>query len=139
MKIKTQFLPTLVCGLIVAASPAIRAEDAPASPAPSTPAHHGEKGKGEHGEAPLERLTKALDLTGDQKTKIKSIFEERRENVKAVREDATLSDEQKKEKAKEIIQSSTGKIKALLTPEQQTKFEKVMEEMKSRRKPPGKE
>jgi len=134
MKIKTQFLPALVCGLIVAAFPVLHAQDAATSPAPP---HHGEKG--DRGEGPFEKLFKSLDLTEDQKTKIKPVLEERREKMKALRADTTISDEQKHEKAKEIMQSSNGQIKAILTPDQQAKFEKFIEEMKAQHKKPGKE
>jgi Spy/CpxP family protein refolding chaperone len=47
--------------------------------------------------------------------------------MKAIREDATLSDEQKREKARAIFGGSADEMKAVLTPEQAEKWKAEME------------
>ena len=134
MKIK--LITSFICGIIIALTPALRAQDAttsgtaPAGPGnPGHQFHPGERG----GENPLERLSKALDLTEDQKAKIKPIIEERRQKMQALRDDTSLSKEQRMEQVKEIFKSSNEQIKALLTPDQQQKFEQLMQEMREHR------
>lgn len=82
----------------------------------------------------MERLTKALDLTPDQQAKLKPIFEDRRDKMKALRDDASVTPDQKKEKAKAIMDATNDQIKAILTPDQLPKYEKFLAEIKEHRK-----
>ena len=68
-------------------------------------------------EARVEQLDKALTLTADQKTKIMAILEKGREEAQAIPK------EERKEKMPEMMRAQNAKIRALLTPEQQTKFD----------------
>jgi Spy/CpxP family protein refolding chaperone len=125
-------LPALVCGAVLALSPTLRAQDAAATPAaaPETTTATPEAQR----RVPLiERLTKDLNLTDDQQAKIKPILQDRRSKAQAIRGDASLSKEQRKDKMKEVSQSSNDQIKAILTPDQQKKFDQVMEEIKANR------
>jgi protein CpxP len=70
----------------------------------------------------LQQLSEKLNLTEEQKTKVKAIFADEATEIKAVHADSSLTSEQKITKIKEIRDSSTEKINALLTPEQQKKF-----------------
>ncbi len=78
-------------------------------------------------------LTKKLDLTADQQAKIKPIMDDRHDKMKALREDTSLTPEDKKAKAKALMESSNDQIKAILTPDQQTKFAALQAEMKEHR------
>jgi len=49
--------------------------------------------------------------------------------MKAVREDSSLSEEQKRAKMKSVHESLHEQINAVLTPEQQTKFKQMQEQM----------
>jgi Spy/CpxP family protein refolding chaperone len=74
----------------------------------------------------LQQLSEKLNLTEEQKTAIKPILAAEANEIKTVHQDASLSNEQKQAKTKEIRDSSREKINALLTPEQQ----KIFAEMK---------
>ena len=74
----------------------------------------------------LQQLSEKLSLTEEQKTAVKAILVNEANEIKAVHQDASLSNEQKQAKTKEIRDSGKEKINALLTPDQQ----KIFAEMK---------
>lgn len=89
--------------------------------------HHGQRG------SRLESLSKELNLTDEQKAKVKPILEDEGKQMKAVREDSSLSQEQKHDKAKQIHETTHSQINDLLTPEQQQKFAQLKEQHKEHR------
>lgn len=68
-------------------------------------------------EARVEQLDKALTLTADQKTKITAILEKARDDMQAVPK------EERKEKMADMNKATNAKIRAVLTAEQQAKFD----------------
>ena len=56
-------------------------------------------------------------LTAEQKSQIKAILEKARQDAKG------MSKEDRKTKGREVLQETTKDIRAVLTPEQQTKFD----------------
>ena len=64
----------------------------------------------------VERMTKTLDLNAEQKTKIEAIFKAQQEKAKALHEETDAS------------------VKAVLTPEQATKFDVMQEKRQEMRK-----
>jgi protein CpxP len=76
----------------------------------------------------LRMLSERLNLTDDQKAKVKPILEDQTQQMKAVRADSSLSQEQKRAKMKSIHESSHDQINAVLTPEQQAKFKQMKQE-----------
>lgn len=64
----------------------------------------------------------ALGLTADQKSQIKQIRQNEKQQIQTVKADNSLSKDQKKAKIKDIRQNSTSQINGLLTPDQQKKF-----------------
>jgi Spy/CpxP family protein refolding chaperone len=74
-----------------------------------------------------------LNLTPDQKTKIKPIAEDARKQTTALRTDTTLTKDQKKEKAKAIGKSFMEKILPILTADQKAKLKSMREEAKEKR------
>ena len=132
MKMKRfAFLPALICGMI-AVSPALRAQDATpaASPAPSTAPDKGQHKGGDM----LARLTTALSLTDDQQAKVKAILEDSHTKLQALKDDASVTGDQKKAKFKEIRDAQTAAIKAILTPDQATKYDALQQQWQERRK-----
>lgn len=73
----------------------------------------------------LDRLTKQLNLTGDQQSKLKPIIEEEEKQMDAVRKDDTLSPQARRDKIVQIRQMTKPQIQALLTPDQQKKFDQM--------------
>jgi Spy/CpxP family protein refolding chaperone len=78
----------------------------------------------------LARMTKQLKLTDDQQAKIKPILEEQHQKMMDLRQDTSMSREDRFAKFREVRQESMEKIKPILTPEQQ----KTWEEMRQRRR-----
>jgi Spy/CpxP family protein refolding chaperone len=84
----------------------------------------------------LARMTKQLELTNDQQAKVKPILEEQHKKMMALRQDTSMSREDRFAKLREIRQQSLEKIKPVLTPEQQKKWEKMQQERRGRRRGP---
>ena len=80
----------------------------------------------------LEWLSQHLNLTEDQKKQLKPILAGEFKQMKAVGEDASLTQDQKREKMKQIHEASRPQVQAILTPDQQQKFAQMKEEAKER-------
>jgi periplasmic protein CpxP/Spy len=78
---------------------------------------------GDQAEHRLKRLSKNLNLTDDQKEKIRPILEDEQQQMKAVEGDSTLTAQQKHKKTREIRMSSKSQMSAILTPEQKEKIQ----------------
>jgi Spy/CpxP family protein refolding chaperone len=79
-----------------------------------------------------QRFAEALNLTPDQKEAIKSIRENEKQQAQAIKNDTSLTPEQKKAKFKELRKSSHEQMMAKLTPEQQQKFKEMRKERRGR-------
>lgn len=80
----------------------------------------------------LDRLAKDLNLTDDQKAKIKPILEKEADQMKALREDTSMSREDRRSKFMDVQQKSYEGIKAVLNPDQQKKYDEMRERMMHR-------
>ena len=118
----------VLCGLMVSVA---TAQDTKAAPR-----------RGANVEQRLEQLDKQLQLTADQKTKLKTYFEGERKKMQDMRADTSLTREQRQEKMKAVREDLNKEMKSVLTPEQFTKWEKerdkMREEMKQKAKQGGK-
>ena len=85
-------------------------------------------------EGRLKMLTEKLNLTEDQQAKLKPILEDQSKQMKAVHDDTSLAAADKQAKMKELHESSTEKINAVLTPDQQTKWKQMKQEMMAKHK-----
>jgi protein CpxP len=82
----------------------------------------------------LEMLTKKLNLTPDQVTQVKAIDDDAMKQSKVVREDASISREDKRAKMMDIHKAAQDKIRAVLTDDQKTKYDAMRAEMQARMK-----
>ncbi|MGA1980002.1 MAG: hypothetical protein ABSG99_05505 [Sedimentisphaerales bacterium] len=80
----------------------------------------------------MQELSEKLNLTDAQKTAIKPILANDANEIKAVRQDSSLSEEQKIAKIKEIRENGRKQINAILTPEQQKEFAEIKSEARHR-------
>jgi periplasmic protein CpxP/Spy len=80
------------------------------------------------------KLAEELGLSDDQKTKFQEVMKEQGDKRKALREDTSLSDDDKKTKGKALRDETDAKIKAILTAEQYEKWQKLQQ---GRRGPGG--
>jgi len=68
-----------------------------------------------------ERL-KELDLTKEQKGKLKGMMQDGKAAKEAIENNAQLSDQDKKRQLRELQRAQAQKVQAILTPEQLEKF-----------------
>src|SRR5205807_3420589 len=129
MKIKRLLGGLVSLGLVAALAVTLAPANSKATSAPQA----GGKEMGMHGG--LQAAVESLNLTDDQKAKVKDIFTDAKTKRQAVSNDASLSDEQKKAKMKELHSSIMAKLNEVLTPEQQTELKTKMEAAKT--KPPA--
>lgn len=81
------------------------------------PGGHGHGGWGGHGgEFGMEHLTKSLNLTPDQQTKVQPLIDQAKPQIIAIHKDAM-------QKTHAIIDNTMSQIRPILTPDQQKKFD----------------
>jgi periplasmic protein CpxP/Spy len=78
-------------------------------------------------EQQLEKMTKDLSLTDEQKPKVKAVLEDVSKKRQELR--GTPQDEQRA-KRQAIMEEQNKKMKEILTPDQLEKYKKMQEEMK---------
>jgi Spy/CpxP family protein refolding chaperone len=64
----------------------------------------------------MQHLTKSLNLTADQQTKVQPLLDQARPQIIAIHKDAM-------QKTQAIVDKTMSQIRPMLTPEQQTKFD----------------
>ena len=74
-------------------------------------------------DAQLAQMTTQYNLTADQQSKIKPILEDRQKQMQALFQDQSGSREEMMTKMMAMRKDSNTKIRAILTEEQQTKFD----------------
>ena len=83
--------------------------------------------------AHLRWLGEQLNLTADQKAKLRPILMQEGQQIRAVRQNSSIPTEQKMEKVKAIHQSYQPQMNAILTPEQQEKYKQLEKEAQEAR------
>ncbi len=91
----------------------------------------GEQGKKMSVDEKVSWMAKELNLTSSQQASLKTILEEQNSKFEAVWKDASLSEDAKMAKKKEIKSNTSAQIKALLTTEQQNKLAAITAEKKT--------
>jgi Spy/CpxP family protein refolding chaperone len=115
---------TTVVGLALASLVYLQAKE----PDQAGPKH--EHGPGPHHMMmgnPLDHLTKDLNLTDDQKTKVQPIVDQTKPQMKAIHEEAM-------KKMQALLEGAGNQIRPLLTPEQQVKFDAMKKAHEDMRK-----
>jgi protein CpxP len=123
----------LALGVIALVAVPVIAQDPSTAPPPQGQGgpHYGGHG-GMQGHQ-IEFLTKKLSLTPDQVSQVKAIDADTWKQAKALHEDTSIADADKRTKMMEIHKASQDKIRALLTADQQTKFDAMQAEMREHR------
>jgi Spy/CpxP family protein refolding chaperone len=132
-KFSSAVLPlALAAGLMVVSQTSHALQTAPATPEHGAMGGHAMEAKTP--ESRLKMLTEKLNLAEDQQAKVKRILEEESTQMKALHDDTSLATEDKRAKMKELHESSTEKINAVLTPDQQGKWKQMKQEMMEKHK-----
>ena len=72
-----------------------------------------------------ERMFQGLNLTADQQTQVKTLLQNQRSQMQAVRNNTTLTQEQKKQQIGELRKTNHQQMMAVLTPEQQAQLQQM--------------
>ena len=78
----------------------------------------------------VERLSKRLNLTDDQKTQLLPILTDRQQQMQSIRQDTSLSQQDRREKIRSVMQDSNTKITALLNDDQKQKYADMQKQMR---------
>ncbi len=117
---KISLMAALIAGVLLAYSPALRAEDAKESK--DAPKREGQPGRdGAEMKERFDKMAEDLKLTADQKAKVETAIKEQREKMRGMRD---LAPEERREKAKALREEMIKKMKGILTAEQFEKWEK---------------
>jgi Spy/CpxP family protein refolding chaperone len=138
MKInKFSLLPALVLGGLVACGSLAVAQDAKQDTKPDAPGAGapGRRGGGMSVDQRLERMSTELELTAEQKPKVKAVLEESMKKMQEIRSDSNLAPEDRRTKMRTIREDESKAMKAILKPEQFDKYEKMAQQRAGGRGP----
>jgi Spy/CpxP family protein refolding chaperone len=121
----------VVIGLMFAAMPTLAQEGGSGEGG----GHH--RGRMMSPEQRTEHLTKALNLSDDQKGKVLSILQDQQKQMEGVRSDSSLSQDERWSKMREIHQNASAQIKGNLNPDQAKKFDEMQQRMAEHREQKG--
>ena len=80
----------------------------------------------------VDRMAQQLNLTEEQKSTIQSYLEDQRSQMQVLRNDTTLTRDQKAQRMREITQQTRDKIQSILTVEQKQKAEDLRQQARDR-------
>ena len=122
--LKQCLLVLLAVGLISIAAPFAAAQDSPPNQQPSQGNggwHHGSPDPAQR----TQELTKKLNLTSDQQTKVQGIFQSEHSQMESLRQDTSLSQQDRHAKMMEIHKGTDAQVRALLDSTQQKKWDEM--------------
>jgi len=116
---KLSLIAALALGGLIACSTVVTAQDAPGADA--------KKGgrKQFTVEQQLDRMTTQLNLTDEQKPKVKAVLEETSKKMREIMSDTSLDRDARREKMQPIREEQNKKMKAILTDEQYKKYQEM--------------
>ena len=124
---KQCLLILMAVGLIAIAVPFAAAQDNPSNDQQSPPSQ--ENGMRHHGPPdPARRtaeLTKQLNLTSDEQTKVQDALQSERSQMESLHQDSSLSQQDRRAKMMEIRKSTDTQIRGLLDATQQKKWDEM--------------
>lgn len=127
----------LLTSLVVLSTPLLRADDNPPPPPSDQPdagpgGGPGHGGRRDFGARRDERMIKALGLSADQETKWKEISQQQKAALDALRDDKTVAKEDRRAKMMDLMKQYADQHRAILTPDQQAKFDEILAKMRHR-------
>lgn len=73
-----------------------------------------------------------LNLTDEQKARMKPILEQQRQQMQAIRNDSSLSAQDRQQKMRDLRQNTRSQMRSILTPEQQQQLEQMRQNRRGR-------
>jgi periplasmic protein CpxP/Spy len=125
--LKKWFLVSVAAGAIAMAAPFAAAQDNQSNDQSAPPAQ--ENGGRHHGPPdPARRtaeLTKKLNLTADQQTKVQAALQSEHSQMESLHQDSSLSQQDRRAKMMDIRQTTDSQIRAVLDSNQQKKWDEM--------------
>ena len=125
---KPMIIAALIAGNLLACNLALQAADTntpPSTPPAGAPPTGPRPGGMMRGGPSLDQLAQQLNLTDDQKTKVKSILDAQQQKIRDLRTDTSVAPENRRAKVQSIREETSTQMKAALTPEQFEKWQKM--------------
>jgi periplasmic protein CpxP/Spy len=119
----------LATGLTLGSAAAFAQQD---SPAPGASAQQGGHRQPPTPDEQVARMTKRYNLSADQQAQIKPIIADQQQKMLALRQDSSLSQDDKMAKMKSIHEDSNTKIQAILNDTQKQQFAQDQQRMQER-------
>ncbi len=130
--LKHSLLVLVAVGAVSVAVPFAAAQDSPPADQQSQPSQeHG----GRHQQDPAQRtqeLTKHLKLTADQQTKVLDALQSAHTQMESLRQDTSLSQQDRRAKMMDIHKNSDSQIRGLLDSNQQKKWDEMQAKREQR-------
>ena len=121
----------LIPFLLLFTASAFAQQDSPAPDASAPQAGYGHR-QPPTADEQVARMTKKYNLSADQQAQIKPIVADQQQKMMALRQDTSLSREDKMAKMKSIHEDSNTKIQALLNDSQKQQFAQDQQRMQER-------
>lgn len=93
----------------------------------------GQAGGGAAAREQMQRMEQELNLTSEQRTKIQEARRAQTEKARALREDTSLTQQERQEKMRALREDNQATMKKILTAEQFEKWTKLQSEQPARR------
>jgi Spy/CpxP family protein refolding chaperone len=141
--LKQCLLVVLAASLISIAAPFASAQDSQSAPPSSAPQTNDQQaspsqgnGRWRHGQPdPAERtkeLTKRLNLTSDQQTKVLGIFQSEKSQMESLRQDSSVPQQDRRSKMMDLRESTNSQVRAALDANQQKKWDEMQAKREER-------
>ena len=114
-RISIALLSLLLAAAMVAQTAPAPSDNTPAAPHPMMSRNHGG----------WERMAQQLNLTDQQKTQIQNFTQAARQQALSIKQDTSLTPEQKRDKFKQLRASTHQQVLGVLTPEQQQQMKQL--------------
>jgi len=123
----------LIGGFFVLTASAGFAQDGPKGPRGEGRPERPERQSPEQRiERQLQRLNEQLSLTKEQQAQVKTVLQNQSKEMKTIRDNAELEQGMKRTNYRKIMTETNNQIRALLTSEQQTEYDKLRTQMRQR-------
>lgn len=132
--IKQCLLVLVAAGAISIAAPFAAAQDSPSNEPQAQPSqgqggwHHGPQDPAQR----TKELTKHLNLTADQQTKVQDIFTSEKSQMESLHQDSSLSQQDRRAKMMDIHNTTNTQVRALLDSTQQKKWDEMQAKREQR-------
>ena len=124
-----------MCSAVLAIVPAMAQDTPPPPPAQGDaqgPPPGGRGGGMMNPERRLGMMQRELNLSPEQHTAIKAIFDDEQSKMEALRADTSMSREDRRAKMMSMREAEKTKIEAVLTKDQNVKYEEMEAKMRER-------